>query len=99
MLMKKGAQAFGVSFGALLIAGERGMPHPKGGIGPQVESEQLGIDREPGRDNQPLRALQIQIELYGGTRNVPSRVLASDQIVRLVVVQRVGLQQAAIATA
>jgi len=99
MLMKKGAEAFGVSFGAPLIADERGLPHPKRAIRPQIETEQLGIDCPPSREDQPLRSRGIQIELDDGARDVPRRVLASDQIVRLVMVQRVGLQQAAIAKA
>src|SRR5690348_6505417 len=75
------------------------LPEAEGRVSEPVEIEQHAIDGPAGqfahRAHEPLRSLLIKIKFDDRSGAVPRHVLAPDQIVRLVMVDRIALDQRA----
>lgn len=68
---------------------------PERGIGNAVEIEQPGIGWKTGGGDQSTCFVLAEIEFDDGAGEIPRRVLATNQVVSLVMIERVGLDQAA----
>src|SRR3954452_18638838 len=77
------------------LPGESLLSDPEGEVGDTVESEQFRIDAALHCPDQPLRLTRVERELDDRAGDVPGDVLASDQIVPPVMIERVGLDQGA----
>src|SRR5437868_4906082 len=89
-------QAVGVGIGA---AGQRSLAQSEGGVGNAEEGEERGADRQARRGDQPAGSPGVERELGDGSRDVPLRRLAADEVVRQMMVERVGLEQPSVTCA
>src|SRR5438309_1753076 len=97
--MKKVAKRGCVTLRLVLDPGQMGLPKPKTAISDAIEFEQLAIDRKAGGGRQWFALAVHQLELDHGARDVPPSVLAADQVVTLVMIERVRLDQPSVGAA
>src|SRR3954447_24302760 len=80
------------------LRGERCLPDPEREVRDVIELEQLRIDVPPRRalrrGHQRVPVARIQAELDNCPGDVPRHVLATDEIMRRVMIERVGFDQA-----
>ena len=92
--MKKKAERLPVS--AFVGAAERRLAEPESGVGHAVECQQLRIG-SAARGGEQLSLLTFtELELGDRARDVPCDILAADEIVSLVVIDRIRLEQTAV---
>ena len=90
---KKLIERSGVTVGVASDVRQTGLAKPEPAISEPVEFQQWPIDGEPGRGDQPLALGRGEVELDDRPRDVPGGILATDQIMALVMIERVGLHQ------
>jgi hypothetical protein len=93
MLIKKKAEGRFVSAGLSLIAGNHCAAEAKARIGNQAELEQLPVDWAACCSNEPGSLAMVERELDDSARNVPGEILATHQIVTLVMIERIRFEQ------
>jgi hypothetical protein len=77
-------------------AGEMRCAKPERTVGEPVECKQLAIDSPTGCPDQLHRLCIVQVELDDCAGDIPCEILAPDQIVRLVMIERIGLEEASV---
>src|SRR5205085_2216488 len=93
-MLKKVAQACGIATRVRAGSGhQRSLAEAEAAIGQLAERQQLGVDFEQGRVDQPPGFGRAKIELDDRARDIPRDGLASDQVVSLMMIECVGLEQ------
>src|SRR5947209_6630313 len=97
--MRKVTDCGCVTLRLVLHPGQLRLPKPKTTISDAIEFEQLGIDGKAAGGRQPFALAVHQIEFDHGTRDVPRSILAANQVVTPVMVERVRLDQPSVGAA